>query len=125
LGHKKDKTPLTQVTTLTHESTSPTLIMTKTALEETILHCNQRHACQSLDTPFAKQPTLSCAIDHTIPMNKINQILEGTFLNDDADIPFSATKQQWINELCQGISEPMDTHITFNDLIQYFKRHKE
>jgi hypothetical protein len=99
--------------------------MENNELENTILRRNQVHARQSLYTPFATQPNLSQAIDHTNPRNKIQQILEGTFLDENHNIPLSTAEQQWINELKQGISEPMNTHITLHDFIHFLKQQKE
>lgn len=59
-----------------------TIILTdKTSVEQSIISHNQHHARQSLQTPFAQNPTLAQTTDPTFPQNQIEEILQVTFLN--------------------------------------------
>ncbi len=80
---KKEKTPLTQIDIITqNDPTSMVTITTKESIEPVIMARNQRHSWQSLQTPFATDPLLSTAIDSNYPDNKIEEIIQGTFLSE-------------------------------------------
>ncbi len=99
LGHKKDKTPLTEATQVDPESGTLQLLTDKNSLEEAILHRNQKHARQALATPFAANPILARAINHTDRNNNMQQILDGNFIDGESDVPLTTAEQMWIKEL--------------------------
>jgi hypothetical protein len=84
-GHKKDRNPLTQamVPSNNNNTQSNVILTDKTSVEQSIISRNQHHAHQSLQTPFAQNPTLAQAIDPAFPQNQIENILQGTFLNQE------------------------------------------
>jgi hypothetical protein len=45
--------------------------------------------------------------------------------NIPGDIPLSHAELQWISDLQQRIDEEIETHISTNDFIDFFKNHKE
>jgi hypothetical protein len=97
-GSKKEKNPLTQVEVLTEQLTKTT-ITTKDDLESAIMARNQKHSRQALQTPFATNPILAKAIDPLDPDNKIDELLQGTFLETTSDdIGLNEIEQQWIQE---------------------------
>jgi hypothetical protein len=57
--------------------------------------------------------------------NDIPNILEGTFLQNNQNMPLSETEWQWILELQQKITNEFDTNITLDDFIKFFNCHKE
>ncbi len=81
-GHKKDKKPLTQVDILDGVTSSPTTLTNKESIEQAIMELNIRHSRQSLKTPFAADEDLAKAVNPTHDGNKINNILNGTFLSE-------------------------------------------
>jgi hypothetical protein len=80
-GTKKEKKPLTQIKIINpDEPATQITLTTKPEIEQALIQRNQRHARQSLNTPFATIPSLAQAIDPSNPNNKIDQILNGEFL---------------------------------------------
>jgi hypothetical protein len=77
-GHKSDRNPLTQVEVQisSGENTQHVMLTDKESKEEAIIQRNQRHAKQSLQTPFAANKTLASAIDPSNPLNNIKDIME-------------------------------------------------
>lgn len=128
LGGKKTKNPLTQIEVLYPDNTAgeKTTLTEKTEIERAIMARNQRHSRQSLHTPFSTIPELHDAIDPDNPLNKIESILKGDFThNIPDDVPLSQAERQWISELQQRIDEEIDTHVSTNDFINFFKPRKE
>jgi hypothetical protein len=119
--------PLTQVEVL--DPASPhhrTILSTKAELENAILKCNQHHARQYLNTPFASDPYLSNAVNPKSPTNQIEEIVNGNFLPKSLDhCTLSDIEQQWINELTQQINTNIDTYIMVQQFISFFKKRKE
>ncbi len=72
---KKEKNPLTQVDVSTAEGPPgfTTTLTTKADIELAIMSRNQRHSCQSLQTPFVANPDLATAINPDHPENKIEE----------------------------------------------------
>jgi hypothetical protein len=126
-GSKKEKNPLTQVEVLTDQLTKTT-ITSKDEMETAIMAQNQKHSRQALQTPFATNPSLAKAIDPLDSGNRIDDLLQGTFLDtvtDDDDINLNEIERQWILELRQRMNSVIDTHISTDDFKQYFKHRKE
>lgn len=122
-GHQKEKTPLTQNDINTPDQpNNSTTITTKMEIENAIIQQNQRHARQALQTPFAAIPHLADAIDPFRPDNKVDQILDGT-IRHHAHIwsTLSSTEQAWVDELQQKIMSPIDTYVSIQDFIRFFK----
>jgi uncharacterized damage-inducible protein DinB len=95
-------------------------------MEEAIIERNQRHAKQSLQTPFAANKILYNAIDPRNPNNHIDDILEGTFLSlPNFAEHLSDTEKAWVDELQTKITEPINTNINIQDFIKFFKSRKE
>ena len=75
-SHKKIKTPLTQVDIDDPHNNTKITLTTKAEMEDAITKRNQKHARQSLQTPFANIPELKADIDpHNCTNNKIDDIL--------------------------------------------------
>lgn len=102
------------------------IITTKPEMEAAIIKRNQQHARQSLNTPFASIPELSSAINPENPTNQIEEILQGEFISKCGYVATMSTiEKQWIQELSRRLSESIDTHITVQDFITFFKKRKE
>jgi hypothetical protein len=73
---------------------------------------NQRHSKQSLQTPFAANVMLAEAIHPDKPNNKIEEILNGTFLNDaHIQSQLSGVEQEWVKELKRRLDNEISTTI--------------
>jgi hypothetical protein len=122
VGHKKDKTPLTQITTLDQDFQDLILLTNRDDLEDAILRRNQQHTRSALVTPFASDDALKAFIDPFIPDNKI---LSGTFIEADPTISLSAVKKEWVQELKIKLTNTIEINDTTDDFISFFKRRKE
>jgi hypothetical protein len=109
-GHKKDRTPLTQVEIHDPDDPSQTILLTnKESIEQAITQWNQNHSRQS---PFAANNILAFAVDPTNPQNKIEEILNGTFLdNTEHRNQLTLTEQEWVSELTKKIDQEINTTI--------------
>jgi hypothetical protein len=127
IGGKKVKNPLTQIEILdTTKDGAKNILTDKNEIERAIMERNQRHSRQSLNTPFQNIPSLANAINPTNPNNKIEEILAGEFVHTlPDDIPLSPTEKQWIKDLQQKVDMEIDTHISLQEFINFFKRRKE
>jgi hypothetical protein len=128
IGGKKTKTPLTQIEVTDPEDPhgAKITLTQKPEIEHAIIKRNQSHSRQSLNTPFHTIPELSDAINPTNPDNKIENILNGTFLDTlPPDISLSLTERQWITDLQQRLDTEIETHITTQDFINFYKHRKE
>jgi hypothetical protein len=124
-GTKKEKNPLTQVDIQSGTPPQIATLTTKAEIELAILERNQRHARQSLQTPFASNPVLAQAINPDHPDNKIEQIVQGSFLASHDDIHLNDLERQWVQELQSRMDQEINTHITIDDFKRYFKSRKE
>ncbi len=126
-GSKKEKTPLTQIDISDQNNPlNKITLTTKAEIEPAIMTRNQRHSWQSLQTPFATNPTLSQAIDPHHPNNKIEEILQGTFLETlPNDVLLTDIEQEWVQELKQRMHQEIDTHISIDDFKNYYHHRKE
>jgi hypothetical protein len=87
---------------------------------------NQWYSRQSLQTSFATNPSLAQAINLDHPDDKIEDILQGTFISSNGeDLRLDPIEQQWVQELKQRMTQETDTHITLDDFKRYFKNQKE
>lgn len=101
-------------------------LTTKLELENAILKRNQQHARQSLKTPFTSDPYLANAVNPESPTNQIEEIINGTFLAQCHNhCTLSNIEQQWVNELTKCVNTNIDTHITVQQFIYFFKKRKE
>jgi hypothetical protein len=128
IGGKKQKTPLTQIEIMSPDTPhgTKTTLTEKIDIEKAIIARNQNHSRQSLSTPFHNIPELAEAINPTNPNNKIDAILNGTFINSlPSEIPLSHTECQWIQDLQRRINTEIESHITTQEFINFFKHRKE
>jgi hypothetical protein len=65
---------------------------------------------------FTTIPTLANAIDPTSDNNAIEDILNGTFTDHC---------KEWMNDLRKVIDQQINTHISTQDFIYFFKKRKE
>lgn len=126
-GHRNEKTPLTQIDIDNpNQPNTPITITTKLEMENAIIQRNQRHARQALQTPFAAIPHLATAIDPIHPDNTIDQILDGTIRShENIWNTLTPTEQAWMDELQRKIMTPIDTYVSLQDFIKFFKLRKE
>lgn len=126
MGHKTDKTPLTQIEIQsTANDGTRTTLTTKEELEEAIMKHNQRHSRQSLQTPFANIPELFEAVDPNNPHNKIAPLLDGTYVDQHLKQNIPEIEQEWIRELETRIHSSINETIDIKDFISFFKKRKE
>jgi len=125
VGHKKDKNPITQVTTLDRDSRDLILFTNRDALEDAKLQWNQQHARRALATPFASNNTLKESIDLNSPNNQKDSILLGTYIETNPSIPLSDIEKEWVQDLKLKITNTIDINITTDDFISFFKGCKE
>ncbi len=86
---------------------------------------NQRHVRQSLNTPFATIPELHQAVDPNNPSNKIEQLLNGTFVEQHLSHNLQDIEKAWIRELETRLDEHINQTIYLEDFIRFFKKRKE
>jgi len=125
VGHKKDKTPLIQITTLDQDSQDLILLTNRDDLEDAILRRNQQHTRSALVTPFASDNALKALIDPSNPDNKIDSILSGTFIEANPTISPTDVEKEWIRDLKIKLTNTIDINVTTDDFISFFKRRKE
>lgn len=128
LGEKRERKPLTQITTTDPTTQNSVLVTAKDELEELLLRHNHSHAQQALATPFIQKAVLAKAIDHTNPQNSIEKKLNGTFLeslSEDQLATLTDTERAYITELRQKIHHSINTEITPSEFIHFYKRRKE
>jgi hypothetical protein len=90
-----------------------TTLTSKHDIEDVIILRNQKHSRQSLNTPFAANKLLKQAIDPLCPNNKIDEILQGVFLDNYVDdLSLSDIEKAWIQELQSKIDETVNIQIT-------------
>jgi hypothetical protein len=95
-------------------------------MEVTIMTRNQHHARQTLHTPFTVITELANAVDPTKSNNKIDTILDGTFLESlPQSMELTPTEKAWIQELKQKLGTTIDIHISTSDFKSFFKTRKE
>jgi hypothetical protein len=68
------------------------LVSERSALEEAIGKCNQVPARQSLETPLAKDPFLNRDFNTFDPDDKVDDIINGTYLSNSNQTPLSTTE---------------------------------
>jgi hypothetical protein len=123
-GHKSDKTPLTQIDII--DSDGQTVKVTnKEELEKAIIVRNQRHARQSLQTPFASIPELQDAVNPNLPTNNIEDILEGTYIDQHLSYDLPDVEKEWIKQLKKQVDSTINIQIDLQDFIRFFKSRKE
>lgn len=123
--HKNEKLPLTMIDILDSNGQRNTHT-SKDEIEQAILRRNQMHARQSLKTPFATKPALSKTINPLDPANRIDELLNGTFLELNPNFHnLSDIEKTWIQELEQKLSATIDTPISTEDFIQFFTSCKD
>jgi hypothetical protein len=128
IGGRKQKTPLTQIEVLTPDAPNGTrtTLTEKIDIENAIIARNQNHSRQSLSTPFHSIPELAEAINPSNPNHKIDDLLNGTFIDSLApEISLSPTERQWIQHLQRRINTEIDSHITTQEFINFFNHRKE
>jgi hypothetical protein len=128
IGGKKTKNPLTQIEIMdpSLNNKATTTLITQEQIESAIIQRNQRHARQSLQTPFSTIPELAEAINPANPANKIENIVKGDFIDTlPENIPLSLAERQWISELQRQIDTEIEIHIGLQDFINFFKNRKE
>jgi hypothetical protein len=125
-GHKTDKNPLTQVDVPSPIDGGQIItVTTKEDLESSIISRNQNHARQSLQTPFATVPALKAAVNPQDPANKIENILDGSFLEHHLNHELPDIEKQWIQELERRVTSNINVSIELTDFISFFKNRKE
>lgn len=127
IGLKRELSPLTQIEIDDpNDSDCHITLTTKNELEHALTLRNQKHARQSLHTPFAAIPSLAKTIDPHNSDNNINDIMQGTFQYlPEMSNSLTHIEMEWVNELKKKIEHDIDLTITVQDFITFFKKHKE
>jgi hypothetical protein len=127
IGRKKTKKPLTQTKVIDcNNDGTKTTLTTREEIETALINRNQKHSHQSLNTLFSYIPELADASNPTNPDNKIEDIINGEFVHSlPTHLPLSQAKLRWIANLQKQIDVEIDTKISMNDFINFFKLRKE